>query len=101
MNYLSAENLGRNLGERWLFKNLSFGVLQGEKVALIGTNGCGKSSLMEVIAGLIPADEGVMSIRKEIKVGYLNQNPIFSKTSTVLETIIASKNPIAEAIKNY
>jgi ATP-binding cassette subfamily F protein uup len=101
MNYLSAENLGRNLGERWLFKNLSFGVLQGEKVALIGTNGCGKSSLMDVIAGLIPADEGVMSIRKEIKVGYLNQNPIFSKTSTVLETIFASKNPIAEAIKNY
>lgn len=101
MNYLSAENLGRNLGERWLFKNLSFGVLQGEKVALIGTNGCGKSSLMDVIAGLIPADEGVMSIRKEIKVGYLNQNPNFSKTSTVLETIFASKNPIAEAIKNY
>lgn len=101
MNYLSAENLGRNLGERWLFKNLSFGVLQGEKVALIGTNGCGKSSLMDVIAGLIPADEGVMSVRKEIKVGYLNQNPVFSKTSTVLETIFASKNPIAEAIKNY
>ncbi|MCP9757462.1 ABC transporter ATP-binding protein [Lacihabitans sp. CCS-44] len=101
MNYLSAENLGRNLGERWLFKSLSFGVLQGEKVALIGTNGCGKSSLMDVIAGLIPADEGVMSIRKEIKVGYLNQNPNFSKTSTVLETIFASKNPIAEAIKNY
>jgi ATP-binding cassette subfamily F protein uup len=42
-----------------------------------------------------------MSVRKEIKVGYLNQNPIFSKTSTVLETIFASKNPIAEAIKNY
>ena len=101
MNYLSAENLGRNLGERWLFKNLSFGVLQGEKVALIGTNGCGKSSLMDVIAGLIPADEGVMSVRKEIKVGYLNQNPVFSKTSTVLETIFASSNPIAEAIKNY
>jgi ATP-binding cassette subfamily F protein uup len=56
MNYLSAENISRNLGERWLFKNLSFGVLQGEKVALIGTNGCGKSSLMDVIAGLIPAD---------------------------------------------
>ncbi|MCP9767353.1 ABC transporter ATP-binding protein [Lacihabitans sp. LS3-19] len=101
MNYLSAENLGRNLGERWLFKNLSFGVLQGEKVALIGTNGCGKSSLMDVIAGLIPADEGVMSIRKEIKVGYLNQSPHFLKTNTVLETIFASKNPIAEAIKNY
>lgn len=101
MNYLSAENLGRNLGERWLFKNLSFGVLQGEKVALIGTNGCGKSSLMDVIAGLIPADEGVMSVRKEIKVGYLNQNPVFSKTSTVLETIFASSNQIAEAIKNY
>ena len=101
MNYLSAENLGRNLGERWLFKNLSFGILQGEKVALIGTNGCGKSSLMDVVAGLIKPDEGVVSVRKEIRVGYLNQNPDFSRTQTVLETIFASDNEITSAIKNY
>jgi len=101
MNYLSAENLGRNLGERWLFKNLTFGILQGEKVALIGTNGCGKSSLLDVIAGLIAPDEGVMSIRKELKVGYLNQNPHFLPTSTVLETLFSSKNETTEAIKNY
>jgi ATP-binding cassette subfamily F protein uup len=101
MNYLSAENLGRNLGERWLFKNLTFGILQGEKVALIGTNGCGKSSLLDVIAGLLPPDEGVMSIRKDLKVGYLNQNPHFLPTSTVLETLFSSRNETTEAIKNY
>jgi ABC transport system ATP-binding/permease protein len=101
MNYLSAENLGRNLGERWLFKNLSFGILQGEKVALIGTNGCGKSSLMDVVAGLVKPDEGVLSVRKEIRVGYLNQNPDFSRTQTVLETIFASDNEVTSVIKNY
>lgn len=101
MNYLSGENVGRNLGERWLFKNLNFGVLQGEKVALIGTNGCGKSSLLDVVAGLVPADEGVLSVRKDIKVGYLSQNPAFTASSSVLETIFSSENPTTTAIKNY
>jgi ABC transport system ATP-binding/permease protein len=101
MNYLSAENIGRNLGERWLFKKLTFGVLQGEKVALIGSNGCGKSSLLDVVAGLIPADEGVLSLRKDIKVGYLGQNPSFVASKTVLETIFADENPITTAIQNY
>jgi ATP-binding cassette subfamily F protein uup len=101
MNYLSAENLGRNIGERWLFKNLNFGILQGEKVALIGANGSGKSSLLDVLGGLVPADEGKVSIRRDIKVGYLNQNPNFFPSKTIMETIFSTKNEITEAIRNY
>jgi ABC transport system ATP-binding/permease protein len=101
MNYLSAENLGRNLGERWIFKNLSFGILQGEKVALIGANGSGKSSLLDVIGGLAVSDEGNMSVRKDLVVGYLNQNPVFSNSKSVMETIFSSKNEITEALKKY
>lgn len=101
MNYLSVENLGRNLGERWLFRDLTFGILQGEKVALIGSNGSGKSSLMDVLAGKAAADEGVVSMRKEIRVGYLHQNPDFNDVHTVLEVLFSSENEITRAIREY
>ena len=101
MNYLSVENLGRNLGERWLFRDLTFGILQGEKVALIGSNGSGKSSLMDVLAGKVAADEGIVSTRKEIRVGYLDQNPDFNPANTVLEVIFSSENEITKSIKAY
>lgn len=101
MNYLSAENVSRNLGERWLFKELTFGILQGEKVALIGSNGCGKSSLLDIISGKVQPDGGVVSIRKDIRVGYLDQNPEFQASKTVLETIFYAENEITQALKNY
>lgn len=101
MNYLSAENIGRNLGERWLFKNLTFGILQGEKVALIGSNGSGKSSLLDMIVGKIDVDGGEISIRKDIRTGYLDQNPDLPAGKTVLETIFASENSLTLAIKEY
>lgn len=101
MNYLSAENIGRNLGERWIFKNLTFGILQGEKVALIGSNGSGKSTLLEIVAGKLETDEGVLSVRKDIRVGYLDQNPDFTTGKTVLETIFYADNAITKAIKDY
>ncbi len=101
MNYLSAENIGRNLGERWLFKNLTFGILQGEKVALIGSNGSGKSSLLDMIVGKIDVDGGEITIRKDIRTGYLDQNPDLPAGKTVLETIFASENSLTLAIKEY
>lgn len=101
MNYLSAENIGRNLGERWLFKNLTFGILQGEKVALIGSNGSGKSSLLDMIIGKTDIDAGEISIRKDIRTGYLDQNPDLPAGKTVLETIFSSENTLTAAIKEY
>jgi ATP-binding cassette subfamily F protein uup len=101
MNYLSVENLGRNLGERWLFRDLTFGILQGEKVALIGSNGSGKSSLMDVLAGKVAPDAGIVSVRKEIKVGYLHQNPDFNDANTVLEVLFSAENEVTAAIRHY
>ncbi|PLK44646.1 ABC-F family ATP-binding cassette domain-containing protein [Emticicia sp. TH156] len=101
MNYLSAENIGRNLGERWLFRNLTFGILQGERVALIGANGSGKSSLLDMIVGKTDIDAGQISIRKDIRTGYLDQSPDLPAGKTVLETIFASQNALTAAIKEY
>jgi ATP-binding cassette subfamily F protein uup len=101
MNYLSAENISRNLGERWVFKNLFFGLQKGEKVALIGKNGTGKTTLMESIMGMQSPDEGKITIRKGIRVGYLPQNPIFAENERVLNYLFSDDLPSAVAIKSY
>ena len=101
MNYLSAENIGRNVGERWLFQNLTFGILQGEKVALIGANGTGKTSLLDLLAGKHSPDGGNISFRKDLRVGYLEQDPVFDPTQTVMESLFFADNPITKAISDY
>ncbi|MDT8887512.1 ABC-F family ATP-binding cassette domain-containing protein [Aquirufa regiilacus] len=101
MNYLSAENISRNLGERWVFKNLFFGLQKGEKVALIGKNGTGKTTLMESIMGMQSPDEGKITIRKGIRVGYLPQNPFFEEGERVLNYLFSDDLPSAVAIKAY
>ena len=101
MNYLSAENISRNLGERWVFKNLFFGLQKGEKVALIGKNGTGKTTLMESIMGMQSPDEGKITIRKGIRVGYLPQNPFFEENERVLNYLFSDDLPSAVAIKAY
>jgi ATP-binding cassette subfamily F protein uup len=101
MNYLSAENISRNIGERWIFKSLFFGLQKGEKVALIGKNGTGKTTLMETLMGLQTPDDGKISIRKGIRVGYLPQNPVFSENEEVLNYLFSDDLPSAVAIKAY
>ncbi|MDR6194122.1 ABC-F family ATP-binding cassette domain-containing protein [Siphonobacter sp. SORGH_AS_0500] len=101
MNYLSAENLSKSTGERWLFKNITFGLSKGDKVALVGRNGTGKTSLMDVLAGLQTAEEGVISIRKEVRLGYLSQNPALDENQTVLDILFLGDSPLLQAIRSY
>jgi ATP-binding cassette subfamily F protein uup len=101
MNYLSAENISKNYNERWLFKNINFGILKGDKVALVGQNGSGKTTLMNVLAGLIPSDEGTVSIRKGISVGYLPQNPVFNESLSVMDSLFDGDSPSIQAMKAY
>ncbi|TDB60847.1 ABC transporter ATP-binding protein [Arundinibacter roseus] len=101
MNYLSAENIAKSFGDKWLFKNITFGLNRGDKVALIGTNGTGKTTFLNILAGLIPPDEGEVSLRKEIRLGYLDQSPTFDEQLPIIEVIFASSNPVASAVKRY
>ncbi|WP_276497531.1 ABC-F family ATP-binding cassette domain-containing protein [Pontibacter litorisediminis] len=101
MNYLSAENISKSFGDRWLFKNLNFGISQGQRVVLVGVNGSGKTTLLNVLAGKLPPDEGSVSVRKEVSIGYLGQNPEFDEELTVQQTIFAMQNETLELIKEY
>lgn len=101
MNLLSAENLSHSFGDKGLFKDLSIGLNQGDKVALIGTNGTGKSTLLSFLAGKDQPDSGSVSVRKGIRVGYLEQSPTFDPSLTVMDVVFAEINPVAQIVKEY
>ena len=101
MNLLAVENLGKNFGERILFEGLSFGLSQGNKVALIANNGAGKSSLMKIIAGLDSADEGDVVFRNECRVSYLQQDAIFDYNMTINKLIESAHNKISLLVSDY
>ena len=101
MNYLSVENLGKNYGERILFEGLTFGLSQGDKMALIANNGTGKSSMLKIIAGQDISDEGTVTVRKGIKVAYLAQEPDFDANHSLEELINENQTEISLLIKQY
>ena len=101
MNYLSVENLSKSYGIRVLFRNISFGISKGQRVALVARNGTGKSSLLSIISGKDTADSGNVTFRKEIKTAFLNQEPEFDGTKTVMEEVFDNDNPALAAIKEY
>lgn len=101
MNVLSVENLSKRYGPRQLFENFSFGMSQGEKVAIVAPNGSGKSTLLKAVAGVEPADSGIITFRSGIRVGYLPQDPIFPTGFTLAEAIMASDNPLRDAVIAY
>jgi ATP-binding cassette subfamily F protein uup len=101
MNLLAIENLGKNFGERILFEGLSFGLSQGDKVALIANNGTGKSSLLKIIAGLDSADEGEVVFRNSCRVSYLQQDAVFDDSITINELIDSAHNKISLLVSKY
>jgi ATP-binding cassette subfamily F protein uup len=101
MNCFAVENLSKSIGERILFENITFGIELGQKAALIARNGTGKTSLLNIIAGLDDPDTGTVSIRKEVRVAYLPQNPSFSPHFSVMNVLFSSDNDFIRAIRNY
>jgi ATP-binding cassette subfamily F protein uup len=103
MNYLTLENVTKTYGDKVLFRDVTLHINQGDKVALVAKNGTGKTSLLRVIAGE-ESGEGEqckIEIHKNIRVGYLKQEPVFDEGLTVMETIFASDSPIVKAVRDY
>ncbi len=101
MNYLSVENLTHHWGDIRLFDNLTFGVSEGQKIGLIARNGTGKTTLLNILAHVLPNESGQVTYRKGISVGYLPQIPVLNDGHSVIEEIFASDNPQVLAIKAY
>ncbi len=101
MNYLSVENLTKSFGIRVLFKDLSFGIEKGQKVAFIAKNGTGKSTFLNILAGKEGYDSGNVIFRKDVKVGILDQAPVFNEASTISEVLFDADSDQIKAILAY
>ncbi|MDR3047506.1 MAG: ATP-binding cassette domain-containing protein, partial [Bacteroidales bacterium] len=101
MNYLSVEKLTKSYGEKLLFNEITFGIEKGQKSALIARNGTGKSTLLNIIAGVEFADCGSVTSRKDITISYLPQTDNFGHFDSVIDTIFESRLPVIQAIKEY
>ena len=74
MNYISVENISKSYGDRILFNNISFGINKSQKIAFVAKNGTGKTSILNIIAGVDIPDEGQVIQRKDIQVAYLSRH---------------------------
>lgn len=101
INHLSIEKLGKSYNEKTLFEELTFGIEQGQKVALVGVNGCGKSTLLKIIAGIETPSNGEASFMRDLNVAYLDQSPELAVDQTVNDVIYNSNEPAALVIKDY
>ncbi len=101
MNYVSVENVAKSFGERILFKNISFGINEGQKIGFVAKNGTGKTSLLNIIAGDEDPDEGLVVYRKNLKVAFLPQEPNLDPNLTIEQTIFASDNETLQVINTY
>ena len=87
-NIVTIEHLRKVYTERQIFDDTDFSIQEGEKVALIGINGTGKSTLLRILAGLEKPDDGTMAMRRDLELRYLPQTPAFDPEDTILEAIV-------------
>ncbi len=101
MNVLSVENLTKSYGDKVLFNTISFGIEQGQKVALVAKNGNGKSTLLKCIIGQEFPDDGRVVFRNGIEVGYLEQTENLNPTLSVLDAVLDQDLAVFQVVKKY
>lgn len=101
VSYLQVENLGKSFGNLLLFKDLSFGISEGQRVSIIAKNGTGKTTLLNIIAGKEYQDSGNVVFRKDLRVSFLEQEPGYPQYLTVMEACFLSDNEILKTISRY
>ena len=101
VSYLQVEGLSKAFGVDVLFEDLTFGVAEGEKIGLIAKNGTGKSTLLDLLAGIASQDSGTVIYRNNLRVGYLPQLPDLGGAHTVLDACLHGDDPRSAAIHDY
>ncbi|HUX97228.1 MAG TPA: ABC-F family ATP-binding cassette domain-containing protein [Bacteroidales bacterium] len=101
VSYLQVDNISRRIGDRIIFENISLNVNKDDKIALIAVNGAGKSSMLDIIAGIESADSGNLSIKRGLKIAYLRQYPVLNESNSIIDELFCSNNKLDSTIKEY
>jgi ATP-binding cassette subfamily F protein uup len=101
MNYLSVENLTKSFGVRILFSDLTFGIDQGQKVAIVAKNGAGKTTLLRCLMEMEPYDSGRIVYRNDIRIAFMEQSELLNPEQTILEAVFDHDIPELQLIKTY
>jgi ABC transport system ATP-binding/permease protein len=101
MNYLSVENLTKSFGVRILFSDLTFGIDQGQKVAIVAKNGAGKTTLLRCLMEMEPYDSGRIVYRNDIRIAFMEQSEQLNPEQTILEAVFDHDIPELQLIKTY
>jgi len=101
ISYMQVENLTKSFGDNILFENISFGIADNQRVALIAKNGTGKTTLLNIIAGKEDYKSGKITFRRDLRVAYLEQDPDFPKELSVIDACLRTDNDAVRTIAAY
>jgi ATP-binding cassette subfamily F protein uup len=101
VSILSTEQLAHSFNDNWLFSDLYFGLNKGERVALVGINGTGKSTFLRILSGMLEPGLGKVVTERDLKIGYLEQDPQFNDQDTISEFIYSIGNSRQQLIREY
>ena len=101
MHYASIENITKSFGIRTLFKNISFHVEEGDKIAFVARNGAGKSTLLKIITGVETTDNGEVWVHKDVRVIMLQQDSVFDNEKSIWDNVLQMDNEVVKAVKEY
>ena len=101
VSYLQVEHLTKSFGDNLLFEDISFGISDNQRVALIAKNGMGKTTLLNIIAGREDYQGGQISFKRDLRVAYLDQSPEFPMELSVIDACLQTDNEAVRAIADY
>ena len=101
ISLLQADNLSKRYGEKLLFEGINIHIAESQKIAIVAKNGTGKTSLLNILAGLDTGDTGKITMKRNLRIAYLPQDIILNPEKTVLEAVFFQDDEIITAIREY
>lgn len=101
ISYLQAENISRRIGDNLLFEGISLNINKDDKVAIVAVNGAGKTSLLDIISGKEAPDSGFLTLRRGLKIAYLEQSPVLDDSNRILDELFSAGGEIAGLVREY
>ena len=101
ISYLQADSIAKRIGDKLLFDKISFNINKDDKVSLIAVNGAGKSSLLDILAGRENPDHGSLSIKRDLRIAYLQQSPVLDDSNKIIDELFCTEGELVRVIREY